>query len=630
MDITLPYGQLLTETTGTNTTAYTYGLERISALNGSLKTQYVYDGRGSVAQAIANSGVQSFAYTPFGEMVGSKKTGFGFNAEWYDAATGMQNLRARQYEPAMGRFNQKDVVRGWMVEPLSLNRYVYVLNDPINFIDPSGMFLAAVAKTAVATAKATVQKAIMANPFFSKAAAQSAYQVAVAANAGINSRITEELAKVNPKVAEALRLAQEEIARAKRAGVRLSQKQQDAIFAKHCAAVTNNYKAYWTRTDGYFDKDGDTWESGTAINEASIVLSAMAKAPDPVNLVEIAANAKNNDDLASQRMLDVFAEMSGVRAGNMGEMEQFVSDILKGDITDLTQDAIATMLHRYLYPPQIDWEQFFRATAVAVLGAGMVAVTIVSGGKVILLVGLACNYYSIPGKVATLADWMAKGFVLATAVNKAFLTAAEVQEIVTGDNFIKDAMDQSTYDYIRGATDFLILQLLTAGAYYDSLPQHVKDAFGPSGTNVLGNKGFLQEPEKRDGTLNIGAGKRPMEGAYNVDINPSAPGVHAGDAMNLSKIQTGSQSKVIIQNPYGYDALNPEIKRVLASGGTVEISGGMSNKYFNSIYNMSEADLKSLGYTVVSRGVADNPGVGLSSSGGIIESIIMEIVLKKE
>ena len=144
-DITLPHGQMLTETVDNGTTAYTYGQERIAAHNGTLKTQYVYDGRGSVAQTLAmmpsasNPMVSSFAYTPFGEMLSGKQTGFGFNAEWYDAATGMQNLRARQYEPGMGRFSQKDVLRGDIFQPLSLNRYAYVLNDPIGYIDPSGM-----------------------------------------------------------------------------------------------------------------------------------------------------------------------------------------------------------------------------------------------------------------------------------------------------------------------------------------------------------------------------------------------------------------------------------------------------------------------------------------------------------
>jgi len=137
-DVTLPYGQLLTETSGANITAYTYGLERLSAHSSTLKTQYTYDGRGSVAQTVANKTVQSIAYTPFGEQFGSKSTGFGFNAEWYDAATGLQNLRARQYEPAMMRFSQKDILRGDIIVPLSLNRYAYVVNDPINAIDPSG------------------------------------------------------------------------------------------------------------------------------------------------------------------------------------------------------------------------------------------------------------------------------------------------------------------------------------------------------------------------------------------------------------------------------------------------------------------------------------------------------------
>ena len=35
-------------------TAYTYGTERIASYTGSSKMQYVYDGKGSVAQEIGN------------------------------------------------------------------------------------------------------------------------------------------------------------------------------------------------------------------------------------------------------------------------------------------------------------------------------------------------------------------------------------------------------------------------------------------------------------------------------------------------------------------------------------------------------------------------------------------------
>lgn len=45
----------------------------------------------------------------------------------------------RQYEPAMMRFGQHDVWRGYQTAPLSINRYLYVVNNPIGYIDPSGM-----------------------------------------------------------------------------------------------------------------------------------------------------------------------------------------------------------------------------------------------------------------------------------------------------------------------------------------------------------------------------------------------------------------------------------------------------------------------------------------------------------
>ncbi|MCL1964310.1 MAG: RHS repeat-associated core domain-containing protein, partial [Firmicutes bacterium] len=89
--------------------------------------------------------VASFWYTPFGErmVVGSANTanitGYGYNGEMYDAATGMVHLRARQYEPSMMRFGQNDLLRGYLEKPISLNRYAFVWNNPARYVDPSGM-----------------------------------------------------------------------------------------------------------------------------------------------------------------------------------------------------------------------------------------------------------------------------------------------------------------------------------------------------------------------------------------------------------------------------------------------------------------------------------------------------------
>ena len=53
----------------------------------------------------------------------------------------MVYLRERCYEQAMMRFSQKDSSPAEQYEPLSLNRYLYVKDDPVNYHDPDGEFL---------------------------------------------------------------------------------------------------------------------------------------------------------------------------------------------------------------------------------------------------------------------------------------------------------------------------------------------------------------------------------------------------------------------------------------------------------------------------------------------------------
>ncbi len=132
----------------------------------------------AVTSALPDVGVkvQSLAYTAFGEQMGNAKvSGFGYNAEAYDAATGMLNLRARQYEPALGRFSQKDIVRGQAASPLSLNRYGYCVNNPLNLVDPSGMLfkeLISSAKNLINKVTASVKRAVKTATTYVKAAVQ--------------------------------------------------------------------------------------------------------------------------------------------------------------------------------------------------------------------------------------------------------------------------------------------------------------------------------------------------------------------------------------------------------------------------------------------------------------------------
>ena len=158
-DLTQEYYQVISETStsknGSTTTAYAYGFERIAAYTANSKTSYVYDGRGSVAQTVnapvagaavssalpdISVKVQSFAYTAFGEQMGGVKvSGFTYNAEAYDAATGMLNLRARLYEPALGRFSQKDIYPPNLLITYSFNAYLFTFNSPVSFVDADGL-----------------------------------------------------------------------------------------------------------------------------------------------------------------------------------------------------------------------------------------------------------------------------------------------------------------------------------------------------------------------------------------------------------------------------------------------------------------------------------------------------------
>ena len=59
-------------------------------------------------------------------------------AEQYGDSTQLLFLRARYYNPAVGRFQSRDTWSGDYNRPLSLNRWMYVEGNPVNAVDPSG------------------------------------------------------------------------------------------------------------------------------------------------------------------------------------------------------------------------------------------------------------------------------------------------------------------------------------------------------------------------------------------------------------------------------------------------------------------------------------------------------------
>lgn len=106
---------------------------------------YLFDGLGSVVDLIDSSGavVKTYAYDPYGNVnatTGSVTNPWRFAGGYADASAGYTKFGARYYDPMLGRWTQEDPISGCMLNPVSLNRYSYVSDDPINNTDPTGLF----------------------------------------------------------------------------------------------------------------------------------------------------------------------------------------------------------------------------------------------------------------------------------------------------------------------------------------------------------------------------------------------------------------------------------------------------------------------------------------------------------
>ncbi|MBA2556697.1 MAG: RHS repeat-associated core domain-containing protein [Chloroflexi bacterium] len=103
------------------------------------------DHQGSVLGHVSETGAATplTHYDPYGapRAGASPSEGIGYAGEWADA-TGLLNLRARAYDPTLGRFISRDTFGGVASAPLTGNRYLYGLGNPGRYTDPSGHFVA--------------------------------------------------------------------------------------------------------------------------------------------------------------------------------------------------------------------------------------------------------------------------------------------------------------------------------------------------------------------------------------------------------------------------------------------------------------------------------------------------------
>ena len=110
---------------------------------------YHRDRQGNIIALSSETGslVEKYEYTPYGmplvyddvnTFIGTESccgNPYMFTGRRYDSESGIYYYRARMYSPLLGRFMQVDPLRYYD----SMNLYQYCGNNPVNYLDPSGL-----------------------------------------------------------------------------------------------------------------------------------------------------------------------------------------------------------------------------------------------------------------------------------------------------------------------------------------------------------------------------------------------------------------------------------------------------------------------------------------------------------
>ncbi|NEW04690.1 hypothetical protein GK047_01480 [Paenibacillus sp. SYP-B3998] len=123
---------------------YIRGQGLVAREDGQGKVYYLQNGHGDVVNLMDSTGktkLNSYSYDIWGSIVSQQENlpqPFKYSGEIQDDKVGLQYLRARWYDPGIGRFVGEDSYKGQIDNPLSLNLYTYVENNPLTRWDPSG------------------------------------------------------------------------------------------------------------------------------------------------------------------------------------------------------------------------------------------------------------------------------------------------------------------------------------------------------------------------------------------------------------------------------------------------------------------------------------------------------------
>ncbi len=132
--------------------------EPLRMQRGTTKTYFLADGLGSITHLTNKDGqvIEQYTYDPYGKpsifdgagnplMTSAFGNRYLFTGREYDQETSLYHYRARTYNALLGRFHQRDPLYALLIATpffrgVLANPYLYVSNNPSNWIDPLGLY----------------------------------------------------------------------------------------------------------------------------------------------------------------------------------------------------------------------------------------------------------------------------------------------------------------------------------------------------------------------------------------------------------------------------------------------------------------------------------------------------------